>query len=99
MRPGGHCMSVSRGLGLPLEAGSGGLSKYNRVSRQLPKSHWIDAACVGKSTPQQIKVAGVVPLFIVAKGHGCRQMCNVNEIGFPCSKPKGARVVRSLQTG
>jgi 5-methylcytosine-specific restriction endonuclease McrA len=88
-----------KGLGLSVEGGSGGLTKYNRVSRQLPKSHWIDAACVGQSTPEQIKVAGVVPLFIAAKGHGCRQMCNVNEIGFPCSKPKGAKKVKGFQTG
>ncbi len=39
-------------LGLPIECGSGGLTKYNRTMRELPKTHWIDAACVGKSTPQ-----------------------------------------------
>ena len=32
--------------GLPLETGSGGLTKYNRTTRNLPKEHWIDAACV-----------------------------------------------------
>jgi len=32
-------------LGLPLETGSGGLTKWNRQSRELPKGHWIDAAC------------------------------------------------------
>ena len=34
-------------LGLPLECGSGGLTKYNRSVRQLPKIHWLDAACTG----------------------------------------------------
>ncbi|HEX3643268.1 MAG TPA: RNA-guided endonuclease IscB, partial [Ktedonobacteraceae bacterium] len=38
-------------LGLPIECGSGGLTKYNRTTRELPKTHWLDAVCVGKSTP------------------------------------------------
>ena len=86
-------------LGMPIECGSGGLTKFNRTRRDLPKTHWLDAACVGKSTPEQIRLAGVVPLLITATGHGSRQKCNVNAIGFPCSKPKGTRKVKDFQTG
>jgi hypothetical protein len=86
-------------LGLPVEVGSGGLTKFNRVTRALDKAHWIDATCIGRSTPQQIKIAGVVPLLITATGHGSRQKCNVNKLGFPCSKPKGSKKVKGLQTG
>jgi hypothetical protein len=86
-------------LGLPVECGSGGLTTFNRTVRELPKAHWIDAACVGKSTPEQVHLAGVVPLLISATGHGSRQKCNVNEMGFPCSKPKGAKKVKGFQTG
>ena len=86
-------------LDLSIECGSGGLTKFNRTQRELPKEHWIDAACVGKSTPFEVKLAGVFPLPITAKGHGNRQMCHVNEIGFPCSKPKGAKKIRGFQTG
>src|SRR5437588_833403 len=75
--------------GLPIECGSGGLTKFNRTQRGLPKAHWIDAACVGRSTPHSLKIARINPLLISASGHGSRQKCNVNEIGFPCSKPKG----------
>jgi 5-methylcytosine-specific restriction endonuclease McrA len=39
-------------FGLPLECGSGGRTKYNRIKRGLAKTHWLDAACVGASTPQ-----------------------------------------------
>ncbi len=85
--------------GLSVECGSGGLTKYNRTMRNLPKAHWIDAACVGKSTPEQLEVKGIVPLLIAANGHGRRQMCNVNKLGFPCSKPKGAKRVKGFQTG
>ena len=41
-------------LGLPLETGSGGRTKWNRHQRGMPKSHWLDAVAVGASTPQQI---------------------------------------------
>lgn len=85
--------------GLPIECGSGGLTQFNRTQRTLPKAHWIDAACVGMSTPASLNIAGVVPLLITATGHGNRQKCNVNEIGFPCSKPKGAKKVKGFQTG
>ncbi len=88
-----------KGLGLPVECGSGGLTKYNRVSRDLPKEHWLDAACVGQSTPTPLTVRGVSPLLITATGHGNRQMRNVNDLGFPISKPKGARRVKGFQTG
>ncbi len=86
-------------FGLPIECGSGGLTKFNRTQQGLPKEHWIDAACVGRSTPLQLKLAGAFPLLITATGHGSRQKCNVNEIGFPCSKPKGAKKVKGYQTG
>jgi hypothetical protein len=85
--------------GFSLECGSGGLTKYNRTERCLPKEHWMDAACVGSSTPARLKLVDVVPLLITATGHGSRQKCNVNELGFPCSKPKGAKKVKGFQTG
>jgi hypothetical protein len=46
-----------------------------------------------------LQLAGVVPLLMSATGHGSRQKCNVNDIGFPCSKPKGAKKVKGFQTG
>ncbi|HEX3641940.1 MAG TPA: HNH endonuclease, partial [Ktedonobacteraceae bacterium] len=72
----------------PIECGSGGLTKYNRTTRELPKTHWLDAACVGQSTPLHIKATGVMPLSITAYGHGSRQMCLMNKYGFPRTDPK-----------
>jgi 5-methylcytosine-specific restriction endonuclease McrA len=86
-------------LGLPIECGSGGLTKFNRTTRGLPKTHWIDAACVGKSTPEQIKVARVVPLAITAYGHGCRQMCLMSRYGFPRTDPKEKHPKHGFKTG
>src|SRR5437763_7703153 len=34
-------------LGMPIECGSGGLTKFNRTIRELPKKHWIDASSDG----------------------------------------------------
>lgn len=70
-------------FGLPIECGSGGLTKYNRTMRGLPKEHWIDASCVGKSTPPVLQVKGIIPFLITAQGHGNRQRCGTNKYGFP----------------
>lgn len=86
-------------LGLPVEGGSGGLTKFNRTTRGLPKMHWLDACCVGKSTPEVLQVKGIVPLLINANGHGCRQMCLMNEHGFPRTKPKQKKFKHGFRTG
>jgi 5-methylcytosine-specific restriction endonuclease McrA len=86
-------------LGLPIECGSGGLTKYNRMTRKLQKSHWLDAACVGKSTPDVLKMKGVVPLSITAYGHGCRQMCLMDKYGFPRTGPKEKHPKHEFKTG
>ena len=85
--------------GLPVECGSGGLTKYNRVTRELPKTHWLDAACVGKSTPESLQLKAVRPWLIVATGSGCRQMCSMDKRGFPRTGPKQAKRVKGFQTG
>jgi hypothetical protein len=85
--------------GLPIETGSGGLTKWNRTERGLPKTHWIDAACVGASTPASISVKDVVPLQVTAMGRQRRQMCLVDAYGFPRTKSKGTSVVQGFRTG
>jgi 5-methylcytosine-specific restriction endonuclease McrA len=85
--------------GLPPETGAGGRTKWNCTTRDLPKTHWRDAACVGESTPQRLKTAGVVPLQITAMGRHSRQMCRTNAFGFPDQAPKATSVVGGLRTG
>src|SRR4028118_871213 len=67
--------------GLPVSTGSGGLTKFNRTRLNLPKSHWLDAACVGQV--EELKVLTSQPLLIKAAGHGTRQMCGTDRFGFP----------------
>jgi 5-methylcytosine-specific restriction endonuclease McrA len=86
-------------LGLPLECSSGGLTKFNRTKRALPKTHWIDAACVGASTPATLQITGVAPLLIRATGHGNRQMCGIDDSGFPIRHRKPQKVHHGYQTG
>jgi 5-methylcytosine-specific restriction endonuclease McrA len=88
-----------KGFGLPVETGSGGLTKYNRTMRELPKAHWIDAACVGKSTPTQVITDGAILLEIKATGHNTRQMCRMDKYGFPRTSAKGPRTVKGFKTG
>ena len=86
--------------GLPVEVGSGGLTKFNRTQRGLPKTHWLDAACVGKSTPKRLFQVHKNVLIVKAMGHGSRQMCRVDKYGFPRTKAKlRHKKVRGFQTG
>lgn len=85
--------------GLPVEVGTGGRTKYNRSVQNLPKTNWIDAACVGASTPEQIRMGVTSVLAITATGHGSRQMCGMNTSGFPRTGPKGSCVIHGFKTG
>ena len=84
---------------MPIECDSGGLTKFNRTTRDLPKTHWLDAACVGKSTPEVLGIKGVQPLLIKAYGRGCRKVQNHDKYGFPVGEAKQAKVFYGFQTG
>lgn len=83
--------------GLPVTTGSGGLTKFNRTRLDLPKSHWLDAACVG-DTPT-LEVLTLQPLQIRATGHGSRQMCRTDKFGFPSRYVPRFKFVKGFQTG
>ena len=85
--------------GLPGEVGTGGRTKWNRTARGLPKTHWLDAACVGASTPITLQVAGIAPLLIRACGHGNRQMCGADPFGFPMRHRTRHKRFFGFQTG
>lgn len=84
---------------LPLETGTGGRTKYNRVKQGYPKAHWIDAACVGISGGAVRIDPKMNVLSIKAVGRGRRQMCLMDKYGFPRTKPKSAKRVHGFQTG
>ncbi|KAF0247515.1 MAG: hypothetical protein FD167_3086, partial [bacterium] len=88
-----------KSFALPVETGSGGLTKFNRTNQCLPKAHWIDAACVGSSTPSKLDISKVKVLEIKATGHGSRQMCLMNKFGFPRTKAKSGKKFFGFATG
>lgn len=86
-----------KATGLPVASGSGGQTKYNRVRLGLPKTHWVDAACVGDV--EQVEVCTTQPLLISATGHGSRQRCRTDKFGFPSRYVPIDPFVRGFQTG
>ncbi len=90
---------VCNETGLPIETGTGGRTKFNRTRQELPKTHWLDAACVGKSTPDKLQVLIDKPLIITATGHGTRQMCRTDKYGFPVRYVPRNKFVHGFQTG
>lgn len=94
-----HLFERLKATGLPVETGSGGRTKYNRAQRSLPKTHWLDAACVGASTPDVLQTSQVMPLLIEASGRGHRRMMLVNEHGFPRGSRQRQKRYFGYQTG
>ncbi len=74
-------------------------TKKQRTACGLPKEHYFDALCVGKSTPDQF--ASLVPMVQVwtAKGRGTRQMCRTNAYGFPVAHRSRKKMHFGFQTG
>jgi len=67
--------------GLPVETGSGGRTKYNRTRFSLPKTHSLDAACVGKV--DRVTNGDRRALSIKAMGRGSYQRTRLDAFGFP----------------
>ena len=90
--------------GLPVEVGTGGRTKFNRTRMGLNKSHWADAACVGESTPERLKIRSGEPVLIRARKHGYpigrRQMKKIDKHGFPRKeRAKRGKRVYGFQSG
>jgi 5-methylcytosine-specific restriction endonuclease McrA len=88
-----------KATGLPVEVGTGGRTKFNRTKQDLPKAHWIDAACVGVSGTKIIVPEDAKPMLIRATGHGSRQMCQTDKYGFPKSHRTGVKKQFGFETG
>jgi hypothetical protein len=85
--------------GLPIESSTGGRTKWNRKQRDIPKTHWLDAANVGPSTPPRLLWRQTRPLHIQAKGQQSRQMCQMDAHGFPRTRGKKRCAKHAFRTG
>ena len=85
--------------GLPVEAGTGGRTKYNRTRQGWPKTHWQDAACVGASTPGRLRIATPTLLQITAAGRGLHSRTKLDCYGFPRLRMPRQKRFFGFQTG
>lgn len=83
--------------GLPVTTGSGGRTKFNRQRLGLPKTHALDAACVGRVG--KVTDWNVPTLIIRATGRGSYQRTRLNRFGFPRGYLLRQKRVKGFQTG
>ncbi len=86
-------------LNLPLSFYSAGRTKFNRAKQGYSKDHWIDAICCGETGEKVIIPKSLAPLLITATGLGSRQMCRLDQYGFPRTSAKSLRQVGGFKTG
>lgn len=90
-------LSPGKATRLPVEVASGGRTKYNRMRLNIPKTHALDAACVG--VVDSITGWNKPTLQLKAMGRGCYQRARLNKYGFArghCTRSKSAY---GFQTG
>jgi 5-methylcytosine-specific restriction endonuclease McrA len=83
--------------GLPVTMGSGGLTKFNRMRLGIPKTHALDAACVGAI--DALSDWEKPTLAIKATGRGRYQRTRLNAFGFPCGYLTRQKRIQGFQTG
>jgi 5-methylcytosine-specific restriction endonuclease McrA len=84
-------------MGLPVTTGSGGRTKFNRARLDIPKTHGLDAACVG--TMEAIQDWKKPTLAIKATGRGSYQRTRLNASGFPRGYLTRQKRIKGFQTG
>jgi 5-methylcytosine-specific restriction endonuclease McrA len=87
-------------LGLPLSVGTGGRTKFNRHRFFIPKTHALDALCVGNmDTVVQIAGSKQSTFDITAHGRGAYQRTRLTKKGFPRGYLMRTKSVHGFQTG
>ena len=90
---------VLQEFNVPVECGTGGRTKMNRVGFNLPKAHYYDAVCIGASTPDELNMRTGTVQYIKAVGRGSHQRTNVNASGFPRGYLARQKQFFGFQTG
>ena len=83
--------------GLPVEISTGGRTKWNRSRFGIPKTHALDAACVGDFV--SLKNWEAPTITIKATGRGCYQRTRLNGYGFPRGYLIRQKHAHGFQTG
>jgi hypothetical protein len=82
---------------LPVELASGGRTKFNRTRLGIPKSHALDAVCVGEVTA--VRAWRKPTLVVKCTGRGSYQRTRLDRYGFPRGYLTRTRRVHRFQTG
>lgn len=83
--------------GLSIEVASGGKTKYNRSRLNIPKTHALDAVCVG--SVESIENWNKPTLNIKSMGRGCYQRTRLTAFGFPRGYLTRIKNIKGFQTG
>ena len=83
--------------GLPVTTGSGGLTKFNRSRLVIPKTHALDAVCVGQV--EEVNAWRKPTLAIKAMGRGSYQRTRLDAHGFPRGYLTRQKRIHGFQTG
>jgi len=86
-----------RGEGLAVELASGGRTKYNRVRLNLPKTHALDAVCVGQV--DEVTDWQRPTLMVKSTGRGSYSRTRLDKYGFPRGYLMRRKDVRGFRTG
>lgn len=86
-----------KATGLPVAVATGGRTKYNRNRLGVPKTHALDAACVGEF--EQLIGWKMPTLSIKATGRGSYKRTRLTKHGFPRGYLMRQKRVHGFQTG
>jgi len=86
-----------KATGLPVEVGTGGRTKWNRARLSIPKTHALDAVCVG--TIGAVTGWQKPKLAIKATGRGSYQRTRLDAFGFPRGYLTREKRIKGFQTG
>ncbi len=93
----GALVKALQATGLPVETASGGCTKFNRSRLGIPKTHALDAVCVGDI--EQVISWQRPTLQVKCTGRGSYQRTRLDKYGFPRGYLMRAKRVKGFATG
>ena len=89
--------NLLKASGLPVALSNGGRTKFNRFQQSIPKTHALDAVCVGEVGT--VINWNIPTLEIKCTGRGSYQRTRLNQFGFPRGYLMRQKAVKGFQTG
>lgn len=83
--------------GLPVSTGTGAQTKFNRSKFKIPKTHALDAACVGDI--KGVNIASYFHLGIKSTGRGRYGRTRTNKYGNPIAYSSKSKKIFGFSTG